>query len=52
MKCVRVWNESLSYEKKGDDLMIGKDTYSCILPMAFKENFKGLVVGVVLHIDF
>ena len=52
VKCIRIWNGSLNYEKNGVDVMIGKDMYSCILPMAFKENFKGLVVGVVLHIDF
>ena len=52
VKCIRVWNESLNYEKQGDDVMLGKNIYSCVLPLAFKENFKGLVVGVVLHIDF
>ena len=52
VKGVRVSNNSLDYGQKSDDIMNGKDLYSCILPMTFKENSKGFVVGVVLHIDF
>ena len=52
VKGLHVRHESLEFKKNGADIMLGKHLYSCILPPAFKENFKGLVVGVVLEILF
>ena len=49
VKGVRVSSEASDYWQKGDDM---GNLYSCILPMTFKENSKGFVVGIVLHIDF